>query len=47
MAAQKYIGVIKGTVTTKVGLIVPKSNREGRQDRRKRAIPRTNLIRSG
>jgi hypothetical protein len=29
------------------GLIVPKSKREGRQDRRKPAVPRTNIIRSG
>jgi hypothetical protein len=29
------------------GLVVPKSKRGGRQDRRKLAFPRTNLIRLG
>jgi hypothetical protein len=30
--------------TAKEGFIVPKSKREGRQDRRKPAVPRTNNI---
>jgi hypothetical protein len=29
------------------GLIVPKLKREGRQDRRKPAVPRTNIIPAG
>jgi hypothetical protein len=39
-------GLTEGTVTG-YGLIVPKSKREEKPDRRKPAVPRTNIIPSG